>query len=91
MFTEDLTAFFDSDGIADSATVGGSSVSGIFSREFVEVQNVEGYYPTFLLSDSDAASITKNSTVLTINSANYMAISKRPDGTGTTLLVLELQ
>ena len=91
MFTEDLTAFFDADELADTATVGSSSIYGIFNREFVEVQNVEGYYPTFLLSDTDAASITKNSTVLTISSVNYTAISKRPDGTGTTLLILEKQ
>lgn len=91
MLTEDLSIFFDPTGIGDTATVGGSPMYGIFEREFVEVKNVEGYFPTFLVADTDAATITKNSTVITINSVNYHAVSKRPDGTGTTRLILEKQ
>lgn len=91
MLTEDLTIFFDPDGLGNTATVGSGSMNGVFDREYVEVGNIEGYYPTFLVSDADAATVTKNSTVLTIASVGYLAISKRPDGTGTTLLVLEKQ
>lgn len=91
MLSEDFSVYTDPAGLGDSATVGGGSIDGIFSREFVEVNRVEGYYPTFLVSDTDAAMITKNSTVLTINSVNYKAASKRQDGTGMTLLILEKQ
>jgi len=89
MLTEDLTAFFDTDGIGDSAAIPGSTIDGVFDGDYVTVGNVEGYYPTFLCSDARAALITKNSTVITIKSITYTAISKRPDNTGLTLLILK--
>ena len=89
MLSEDLTAFFDTDGIGDSATVGSSSIDGVFDADYVTIGSVEGYYPTFLCSDASAALITKNSTVITIKSITYTAISKRPDNTGLTLLILK--
>ena len=89
MFQEDLSLFFGPSGLGDIATVGEGTVNGTFSREYAEVGNVEGYHPTFLVSDTDAATITKNSTVLSIDSVNYTAVSKHPDGTGTTQLILQ--
>ena len=91
MLTEDFSVFTDPVGLGDTAIVGAGTIDGIFSREYVEVGNIEGYYPTFLVSNVDAATITKKSTVLTLASVGYTAISKRPDGTGATLLVLEKQ
>lgn len=89
MFDEDLSVFFDSDGIGNAATVAGSAVDGIFERQFAEVDGIEGYYPTFLTTDEVAAGVTKRVTAIAISGVNYTAISKRPDGTGATLLVLE--
>ena len=89
MFTEDLSLFFDPDGLGDTATVGAGSINGTFSREYAEVGNIEGYHPAFLIPDADAATITKNNTVLTIDSVSYTTVSKQPDGTGTTLLILQ--
>lgn len=81
----------DPDAIGDQATVGTGTMNGIFERNYVEIGSVEGYYPTFFVSDTDAATITLNSTVITLQSINYHAISSRPDGTGWTILVLEKQ
>ena len=89
MLTEDFSIYFDPNGLGDAATIPGADISGQFSGDYVEVGNVEGYYPTFLVSDTDALLITKNSTVITINSITYTAISKRPDKTGLTLLILQ--
>ena len=91
MLTEDLTIFTDPDGIGDTMTVSGADMDGIFSAGYVEVRGVEGYYPTHLVSNADAATVTKNSTVLVKDSTNYICVSKQPDGTGMTLLVLEEQ
>lgn len=91
MLTEDFSIYTDPDGLGDTATVGGSDMYGIFEGRYVEVNNVEGYWPTFLVSDADAATIAKNSTVLTIDSVNYHAISKRPDDPGSKLLILKEQ
>lgn len=88
MLSEDFSVYTDPAGLGDVATVGVGTMNGIFGREFAEVGNIEGYYPTFLVSDTSAALITKNSTVLTIATVNYKAVSKRPDGTGMTLLIL---
>ena len=91
MLTEDFSIFTNPAGLGDTATVGAGSINGIFSREYAEVNRVEGYHPTFTISAADAATITKNSTVLTIATVNYTAVSKQPDGTGMTLLVLAKQ
>lgn len=91
MFSEDLSIFTDPDGIGDTATVSGAPMHGIFERQYAEVRGVEGYYPTFLVSATDAASIEKKVTALTISGEDYKAIAKRPDGTGMTLLILEEQ
>ena len=89
MIAEDFSIFTDPTLLGDSATVGTGTINGIFSREFAEVNRVEGYYPAFLVSDTDAATITKKVTTLTIKAVNYKSVSHRQDGTGMTLLILE--
>lgn len=91
MLEEDFSVYTDPTGLGDSSLVGGATVNGIFDRQWAEVNQVEGYYPTFLVSDVDAAKIIKRQTEITLNGTVYQAISKRPDGTGMTLLVLEKQ
>ncbi len=91
MLTENLSIFTNPSGLGDSATVGAGTINGIFERQYVEVKNVDGYFPTFLVSDTDAATVTKNSTELVIATVTYKAVSKRPEGTGMTLLILEKQ
>jgi len=88
MLAENFSVYTDPAGLGDTATVGTGSIDGIFQREWAEINNVEGYYPTFLVADTDAASISVESTALTIASVAYKAVSKRQDGTGMTLLVL---
>ena len=91
MLKEDFSIYTNPDELGDIAVVGGSNMWGIFERQYMEIKEVEGYAPTFLVTDENAASITKNSTKLSIDLVDYMAISKHPDGTGMTLLILEKQ
>jgi hypothetical protein len=89
MFEEDLSLFTDPGGLGDTATVNGHDMYGIFERQFADVKDVEGYYPTFLVSVVDSGEIVKNSTSIFLQDIEYTAISKRPDGTGMSLLILE--
>ena len=89
MFAEDLSVYTDPAGTGDTAVVEGSDMYGIFERQYVEVANVEGYYPTFLVDSADADMLTKKETSIVLQDVEYYAVSKRPDGTGMTLIVLE--
>ena len=89
MFDEDFSVYTDPTGTGDTALVDGADVYGIFERQYAEVRNVEGYYPTFLVPDKSADDVEKNITILSLSGTSYTAISKRPDGTGMTLLILE--
>ena len=87
-FTEDLTAFFDTDGFAVTATVGDGSVSGIFDHEFVEAQGVAGEVPVFLCAASDVSAVAVGA-ALTVNGQAYAVRVRQADGTGLMRLVLE--
>lgn len=90
MFEEDTSIFFEPTGLGDTAIIdGGGDMYGIFERQYAEIKEVEGYYPTFLCSDDDAENITKDVTSILLQNVEYTALSKRPDGTGMTLLILE--
>lgn len=91
MLSENMTDFFNPDEVGNQATVGASTINGFFSREYAELNGVEGYYPIFIVTDADADTVTLNSTTITLQAVNYLAISKRPDGTGLTTLLLQKQ
>ena len=88
MTTEDLSIFFDANGIGDSATIGGEVVGGLFERRYVEVAGVEGYYPTFLCASADVSAAVYGTEVV-FDSVDYTVAAKRPDERDLTLLVLE--
>ena len=86
MLTEDFSAYFDPNGIGDTATVGGVSVNGIFDTVYAEVNQVEGYYPTFLCVDTVTAT---TGTTLVFDAVTYSVISRRLAEVGLIVLVLE--
>lgn len=89
-FAETLADFLDTDDFAITATVGASSVDGIFNNGYAESFGVvAGSQPTFLCKVSDLPAITLGTTTAVINSTTYTIVEKQPDGFGLTTLVLE--
>jgi hypothetical protein len=87
-FSEDLTAFFDTDGFAVSATVGGGTVVGIFDHAYVDVYGVSGERPVFICATASVSSVAVGD-ALTVNSQAYAVRAKQADGTGITRMILE--
>jgi hypothetical protein len=80
----DITAMIGAMG--QTVTIGTVSKTGVFStgpREVVRNDaRVWTDQPTLLLSEADAATVTRNSTIITIGSVTYQAYEKTPDGSG---------
>jgi phage head-tail attachment protein len=91
-FTEDISAFFSTDGFAVDATLSGVGVRGIFDASYTDAFGnvVEGYAPVFMLATSDCASVAHGD-VLVVQAHTYKVRGVEPDGTGVTLLRLERQ
>jgi hypothetical protein len=82
MMTEDFDAFFDTDELGDAMTYSGQTIAGQYTREFVEVNGVEGFYPTFLSTTTALAGISIGGTV-TVGGASMSVVAKRfADETG---------
>ena len=90
MFAEDLSEFLDSTEMADNATIGASTIAGIFDNQFVEVHGIEGVRPVFVCAEADVSSIAHGD-ALTIKTVSYKVAGVQPDGTGLTSLILEKQ
>jgi len=93
-FTEDLSVYFNKNLGAVDATVNGSTVTGIFDKEYVDIDAggvpVSGYMPVFRCAESDVAGVAKGWDVV-VNSVNYKIVIPKKDGTGVIDLVLEKQ
>ena len=90
-FAEDLAPFFSTADFAVAAALNGVSVTGIFDNGYAEpFGEVEGRQPTFLLPTASAPSVAHGQS-LVIGAATYKVRGVEPDGTGVTLLKLELQ
>lgn len=97
MFTEDLTAFFDTADFAVAATykaggVGdGVTVNVIFDRAHLEALDVSSTGPVALGIATDTSGYVPTDT-LTIGSDIYRIVDRQPrDDGATVLLILELQ
>jgi hypothetical protein len=102
-FTEDLTAFFDTDEFAVLATPsgGGAAFAVIFDREHIGALGgeISANQPVALARAADASSLTANSSTLAIagsdhhpvvvGTVTYNVRDVQPDGTGLSLIVLE--
>jgi len=90
MFAEDLSEFLDDTELADNATIGASTIAGIFDNQFVEVNGIEGVRPVFTCAEANVATIAHGD-ALTIKSISFKVAGIQPDGTGLTSLILEKQ
>lgn len=90
MFAEDLSEFLDDTELADNATIGASTIAGIFDNQFVEVHGIEGVRPVFTCAEANVSAIAHGD-ALTIKSISFKVAGIQPDGTGLTSLILEKQ
>jgi hypothetical protein len=88
-FTEDLAVFFDTeDGFAVSATFGaGSTADGIFSNEFIELGGHATTAPVFTTSAAAVSSLAIDAQI-TVNGTAYFCREKRPDETGSVVVLI---
>jgi hypothetical protein len=95
MFTEDLTAFFNTDEHATAATYNNgtaSTVNGIFNNEFLALDPggavpIEGSQPTFTCASADVDSNPAGDT-LAVSGTTYTIEASEPDGVGVVKLLL---
>lgn len=81
--------FLDSDvlGYVIGAHTSGD-IPGIYTRRYVESEQIAGIRPIFSITDADADSLTIDSPI-TINDVPYLIREKQSDGAGLTTLILE--
>jgi len=77
-FAENIADFIDTDEFADEATIGGSSVNGIFDRTYVDVNDVDSLRPTFYCDLADVSIVVQGDSVV-VNSASFTVADKQPD------------
>lgn len=91
MFTENLAPFFDLQGFAVSATLGGVAVRGIFDAGFALGQvgiGMAGTQPTFTLATASIVGEAVGQS-LVVSGTTYVVAGHEPDGTGVSVLLLE--
>ena len=87
MFTEDLTAFFDTGDFAIAATLqGGSTVNVIFDRAVLNDLGVAGTSPQALARAADVSTSNIGQT-LTINGTAYTIQRRDPIDDGAIVLL----
>jgi hypothetical protein len=91
MFTEDLTAFFNTDEHATAAFYNSlTSINGIFNEaDLGQLGMVAGSNPTFLCAASSVAA-DPTGLALVVNSVNYIIRDIKPQDDGAVVL-LELE
>ena len=62
------------------------NVVGIFERQFVESQNIQGSAPTFTYNDTEI--VIEEGYTITYETQSHVVRYLEPDGTGITMLVL---
>lgn len=87
MFTELYSVYFSD--FAVPATVAGVALKGIFDKEYQESYGIVAGDNPVLLIQSDLVSPVEGDAVI-VNSTNYTVASTEPNGTGLTILQLEL-
>ena len=91
-FAEDLSVFFNPTEFADSATLGGVAVQGIFDKAY-QLGDVGGAgmaqtAPVLTLATAGVPADPVGTTVV-VNGVSYTVAAHEPDGTGVSLLLLE--
>lgn len=90
MMTEALDDFLSIDDFATAATIGASTVNGIFDKAYAESFGIAaGSRPMLLCKVADLPAITLGTTTAVIGGVTYTVAENQPDGFGLTTLVLE--
>ncbi len=93
-FTEDLSPFFNVEDFADEATLDGDDVAGIFDGDYIDPLDVESSGPVFMLATSSTSGVAHGSDLVIAaghGAGTYKVRGVKPDGTGVTVLKLEVQ
>ena len=91
-FVEDLSPFFSAAEFADDALLDGVAVLGIFDRAYVAAgagMGMSSSAPAFTLSSIDVP-VSPVGLLLVHDGVNYGVAACEPDGTGVSILILEL-
>ncbi len=90
MFEEDLSAFFDKDGLGDQFVIqkNGLIIEGIIENEYVEINEMSGQNPVLTCASADLVSLERGD-VIEFGSKQYRFILEEPDGTGVSRAILE--
>jgi hypothetical protein len=89
MFVEDLNVFMNVAEFADSASLDGAVVHGLFDGAYTQAfDGMAATASAFTLASADC-STTTNASVLVHANKTYRVRSVQPDGTGISLLLLE--
>ena len=67
----------------------GVTADVIFDNNFVSTFGIDSASPAFHCQSADVVDVMRGTSVI-INSVNYKAVRKEPDGTGWTTVILEL-
>ena len=86
-FTEDLTVFFEETEFAHEATVNGTTVMGVFDREYFESLDIQGFAPVFTCAAADVADVVDGGEYY-IDGRTYLQTRQEPDGTGVVAVIL---
>lgn len=85
---ETLSSFFTD--FAVTATVGASTVTGLFDNGYGEALDyAAGSKPSFMCVEDDLPAMTLGTTTATIGGTTYTIVETKPDGFGLATLVLE--
>jgi hypothetical protein len=90
MFTEDLTAFINTDDFAVTVNLDGSMVNGILAIEPVESNFVQTDKPVFRYAKTDKPYLSVGANLI-YDSIVYVVRNIEYDGTGIQSLTLEEQ
>jgi uncharacterized membrane protein len=84
----DRALFVDADEFGIAATIGVTTVNGIFDREYIEALGYSSVKPIFLCLATETTTV---GSTITIDGDAYTIQNVEPDGTGFKLLILEKQ
>ena len=89
-FVEDLSVFFKASEFADTASLAGLAVTGIFDRTYIDLDaggSLAGNTPVFTLASSSVPANVAGA-ALVVGGVTYKVVEPMPDGTGVTMLRL---
>ncbi len=81
-----LAALGETVTVKDTLGAAAGSVVGVFEERYVEINDVQGFKPTFLYKESDLT--IEDGYEITYQARAFNVRFPQPDGTGMSLLIL---